>query len=66
MKQYLLFSYDMYYPCGGHGDYAGEFDNLENILEYIGDGVYDDYDVLDIHTGVWSWWKKGEGMRVYE
>jgi hypothetical protein len=34
MKRYLLFYGDTYYPDGGWGDYAGDFDSLaESIKE---------------------------------
>lgn len=32
MKQYLLFAYPGYYPCGGWNDFCGEFDTVEDAL----------------------------------
>jgi hypothetical protein len=35
MKDYLVFSGENYYPCGGWEDFRSDFDSLEEGLNYI-------------------------------
>lgn len=35
MKAYLVFLGENYYPCGGWEDFRGDFDSLEEALNYI-------------------------------
>lgn len=32
MKRYLLFSGDIYYPCGGWHDFVGDFETADQVL----------------------------------
>lgn len=60
MNRYLLFGYDVYYPCGGATDLIGSYESEENINEYFiaemsNKEKYfsecDCYQVLDTQTG---------------
>ena len=65
MKRYLVFGYDVYYPCGGINDLIGAFGTEEEINEYFIKEMSDKesyfnkcdyYQVLDIQTGNdWSY-----------
>lgn len=35
MNEYLVFLGDDFYPCGGWEDFRGDFDSLEEALNYI-------------------------------
>lgn len=34
MKRYWLFAYNNYYPYGGMRDFAGDFDTIEEAVEF--------------------------------
>lgn len=51
MKRYLAFAYDQYYPCGGKGDFVGDFDTLEAATALP--AAQEWLDVLDTAMGEW-------------
>ena len=49
MKQFLLFGYDSYYPCGGWNDFIASFHSEGEAITHelsLG-GDYDHYDIID-------------------
>jgi hypothetical protein len=52
MKRFLLFQYDYFHPSGGMGDYAGQFDTLEEAKAACNMGR-DSWDILDIVHHRW-------------
>ena len=47
MKQYLLFTFDTYYPSGGMNDFSGSFDTVEEARAAV---KTDYYQIVDKHT----------------
>ena len=56
MKRYLLFSGHDYYPIGGMGDFAGDFDTLEAAIESANSFAADWQEIYDQQErkAVWS------------
>jgi len=50
MKRYLLFTGNDYYPDGGWGDFAGDFDTIEEIKYTEKYMVEDWYQIVDTET----------------
>ena len=46
-NQFLVFTYDCYYPAGGMGDLKESFDTLLEVEEYLKNSSYDSFDVYD-------------------
>lgn len=46
-NQFLVFTYDSYYPAGGMCDLKESFDTLLEVEEYLKNSRYDHYDVYD-------------------
>lgn len=54
MKRYWLFAYPDYYPSGGMGDCRGDFETIEEAMQYATDNelnCLDNCDVIDSQTG---------------
>ena len=55
MKQYLLFTFEQYYPSGGWEDFKEDFDDLNEAkkqgISYIGRGG-DYFHVVDLLRGL--------------
>ncbi len=50
MKKYLLFSGDMYYPCGGWDDFQGEYDTIEEAKEIAEKQGDEWWQIVDLAT----------------
>jgi len=68
MKQYLLFSFDNYYPSGGFNDYKKDFDSHEEALSYIKETYeswhYDFYQIVDMKSGTMDDYHSSELFEV--
>lgn len=49
MKRYFLFGFDQFYPGGGMGDFEGDFDTFEAMIDFVKNEEYPDchYQALD-------------------
>lgn len=46
---YLLFAGDDYYPCGGFGDFIGEFHTVKDALKCAAKLGKDWYQIVDVN-----------------
>lgn len=47
MKRYLLFAGNYFYPLGGWNDFVGDYDTIEEALQYA---VKEWWHIVDSHT----------------
>jgi hypothetical protein len=70
MKRYLLFAYASYYPHGASGDFAGDFDTLDEALAFDAFDGHCDLDafrdVLDTQTGEWVELSTNDAGKTWE
>lgn len=52
MKRYLAFAGNTYYPCGGWGDFVGDFDTITEAFDAgkKGNERFGWWQVIDSHT----------------
>lgn len=55
LKRFVIFGYDMYYPCGGDGDQEATFETEDEVRSYLKDTKLqcDHWDVLDMKERRW-------------
>lgn len=58
MNRYLIFAYDLKYPCGAKRDFKGACETIKEVVKRIKqlkeeDKLYEYYDFLDTSTGLW-------------
>jgi hypothetical protein len=50
LKRFLLFTFAAYYPCGGWGDFEGDFDTAEEAIAAAKNDKPELYQVIDSET----------------
>jgi hypothetical protein len=56
MKAYLLFAGNNFHANGGINDYQGDFDSLDEAVEFFEAGYYHEWDIDRKSKCEWDWW----------
>lgn len=54
-KNYIVFQFDQYYPCGGLNDITGSFDTLGEAITFVGTDYHDYSEIVRRDTWELVW-----------
>ena len=57
-KQYIVFAFDRYYPIGGLSDVIGDFDELEEAIDFSKKCGYDYKEIVNRDTLEFVSWQE--------